>query len=48
MLKIVDIGIYAAAPDYPELIRVQFVLDQTLEAIADRYMQNKLTAPSAK
>ena len=41
MLKIVDIGIYVAAPDYGEMIKI-------LESIADRYMQSKLTAPSAK
>lgn len=41
MLKIVDIGIYQAVPDYAELIKI-------LETIADKYMQNKLTAPSAK
>lgn len=48
MLKIVDIGIFAVAPDYPELIKVLPTLHQTLETIADKYMQNKLTAPSAK
>lgn len=41
MLKVVDIGIYQAVPDYAELIKI-------LETIADKYMQNKLTAPSAK
>lgn len=41
MLKIVDIGIYQPVVDYAELIKV-------LESVADKYMQNKLTAPSAK
>lgn len=41
MLKVVDIGVLAAAPDYGELIKI-------LENVADKYMQNKLTAPSAK
>lgn len=41
MLKVVDIGIYQAVPDYAELIKI-------LETIADKYIQNKLTAPSAK
>lgn len=36
-----DIGIYAAAIDYAELIQI-------LEKVADTYMKNKLTAPSAK
>ena len=41
MLKVVDIGIYQPAVDYAQLIK-------TLETVADKYMQNKLTAPSAK
>jgi alpha-soluble NSF attachment protein len=41
MLKIVDIGIYQAVVDYAELIKI-------LETVADKYIQNKLTAPSAK
>lgn len=41
MLKIVDIGIFAVPVDYAELIKI-------LENIADKYLQNKLTAPSAK
>jgi hypothetical protein len=41
MLKIVDIGIFQAVVDYAELIKI-------LETIADKYIQNKLTAPSAK
>lgn len=41
MLKVVDIGIYQAVPDYAELIKI-------LETIAEKYNQNKLTAPSAK
>lgn len=41
MLKVVDIGIYQAVVDYAELIKI-------LEAVADKYIQNKLTAPSAK
>jgi hypothetical protein len=41
MLKVVDIGIYQANVDYAELIKI-------LETIADKYIQNKLTAPSAK
>lgn len=41
MLKVVDIGIYQAVVDYAELIKI-------LETIAEKYIQNKLTAPSAK
>ena len=41
MLKIVEIGIYQIHVDYPKLIK-------TLESVADKYMQSKLTAPSAK
>ena len=41
MLKIVEIGIYQIEVDYAKLIN-------TLEAVAEKYMQNKLTAPSAK
>ena len=41
MLKVPEIGVYAAAPDYGEMIKV-------LETVAEKYMQNKLTAPSAK
>lgn len=41
MLKIVDIGIYQTSIDYAELIHI-------LQEIAERYTQNKLTAPSAK
>lgn len=41
MLKVVDIGIYQAVVDYAELIKI-------LEAVAEKYIQNKLTAPSAK
>lgn len=41
MLKVVDIGIYQAQVDYAELIKI-------LEAVAEKYIQNKLTAPSAK
>ena len=48
MLKIVDIGIFAVPVDYAELIKVVFVLTKILENIADKYLQNKLTAPSAK
>lgn len=48
MLKIVDIGIYAVPLDYAELIKVHQMLIKILENIADKYLQNKLTAPSAK
>lgn len=41
MLKVVDIGVMVAVPDFGELIKI-------LESVADKYMQNKLTAPSAK
>lgn len=41
MLKVVDIGIYQAQVDYAELIKI-------LEAVAEKYIQNKLTAPCAK
>lgn len=41
LLKVVDIGLFVAAPDYAEMIKI-------LETVADRYMQSKLTAPSAK
>lgn len=41
MLKIVEIGIFMPVIEYGELIKV-------LETVADKYMQNKLTAPSAK
>ena len=41
MLKVVDIGIYQAVVEYAELIKI-------LESIAEKYVQNKLTAPSAK
>lgn len=49
MLKIADIGIYAVPIDYAELIKVIFVfIGKILENIAEKYLQNKLTAPSAK
>lgn len=41
LLKVVDIGLFVAAPDYGEMIKI-------LETVADKYMQSKLTAPSAK
>ena len=41
MLKVVDIGIYSPVIEYGELIG-------TLEKVAENYMKNKLTAPSAK
>jgi len=34
MLKIVDIGILAAAPDYAELIKVYCFLKKILESVA--------------
>lgn len=48
MLKVVDIGVMVAVPDFGELIKVVYGLFQILESVADKYMQNKLTAPSAK
>jgi alpha-soluble NSF attachment protein len=48
MLKIVDIGIYAVPIDYAELIKVAFFMIQILESVAEKYLGNKLTAPSAK
>ena len=41
LLKVVDIGLFVAAPDFGEMIKI-------LETVADKYMQSKLTAPSAK
>ena len=41
MLKVVEIGIYQPVVEYADLIKI-------LETVADKYMQNKLTAPSAK
>jgi len=48
MLKIVDIGIYAVPIDYAELIKVAFFMIQILESVAEKYLGNMLTAPSAK
>ena len=48
LLKIVDIGILMAAPDYALMIKVPPLFTQILEDVAARYMQSKLTAPSAK
>lgn len=48
MLKIVDIGIHAVPLDYAELIKVSFLIIKILENIAEKYLGNKLTAPSAK
>jgi|JI10StandDraft_1071094.scaffolds.fasta_scaffold796569_1 alpha-soluble NSF attachment protein len=41
LLKVVDIGLFVAAPDFGAMIKI-------LETVADKYMQSKLTAPSAK
>ena len=41
MLKVVDIGIFEPVVEYGDLIKI-------LETVADKYMSNKLTAPSAK
>lgn len=41
MLKVVDIGIFEPVVEYGNLIKI-------LETVADKYMSNKLTAPSAK
>ena len=41
MLKVVDIGVYANPIEFAELIQI-------LEKVAETYMKNKLTAPSAK
>ena len=48
MLKIVDIGIHAVPLDYAELIKVSFLIIKILENIAEKYLGNNLTAPSAK
>ncbi len=48
MLKIVDIGIHAVPLDYAELIKVILLVMKILENIAEKYLGNKLTAPSAK
>ena len=41
MLKIVDLAIYLPEVDYGATIKI-------LDSVAERYLQNKLTAPSAK
>lgn len=41
LMKVVDLGLFVAAPDFGEMIKI-------LETVADKYMQSKLTAPSAK
>ena len=48
MLKVVDIGIYVAAPDYGQMIKVHIHLFEILEEVAAKYMQSKLTAANAK
>ena len=48
LLKVADLSIYEPEVDYLKIIPVCLVLIQLLDKVADKYLQNKLTASSAK